>query len=581
MSLNQPTMNFGERFPASGELSVLNEQGKQEIWQLYNLRRPAVLMFDPYTGITFTTSLPFNEYDTAAHTAWVGTRHSRAPEHTMDIRAQIESAGVDPDGKLKQFLGIGHTAPGDAAKLSIELDQLPRHLAHLLFEMSPLVSGQEKSTRYQQGFLGKPLTPLMPFLGSEVPVDLAAEIEMQYQALGNYSLSASETAKNLILPVFGKFYGIDSEKKKEVDIMISRILDCARVLLLLGQNTGMSVVTSARELSKIIGTLKAFPGNYYSHFAQQLENFLAPNKEVQDHLGYRGEAAQLIRHTEPITHNVKNILALNTYLLNETSLKSIIPDSSFAGSVDQGVLAIPPEIPAGYRFAAQYILCCNPDIAPMKVINWLMLQPDEVIGRISQIILNHTDVYHELPHMAATTNMSLVFEANIAVNRDFARHRGGAGRFQPVPTWNGIPMDYEAAKRIINTGYILPIHLTQVEEFQSLVPVMNELLQGYYERLSIFIDRFYSTLGNDIDYGFIMNLLPLAHKMPMWMHFHPAQAVFFPDRRLRPGGDHAYRQLAWDANKLLSRMDPMLGGMLFPADREPNFRDREEFLDRA
>src|SRR5438067_2931053 len=50
-----------------------------------------------------------------------------------------------------------------------------------------------------------------------------------------------------------------------------------------------------------------------------------------------------------------------------------------------------------------------------------------------------------------------------------------------------------------------------------------------------------------------LNLLPLAHRVDLWMHGDPKQAAYFTAQRSRPGGHINYRSLAYEANQLLAK----------------------------
>ncbi len=82
-----------------------------------------------------------------------------------------------------------------------------------------------------------------------------------------------------------------------------------------------------------------------------------------------------------------------------------------------------------------------------------------------------------------------------------------------------------------------------------------------------------------IDYAFVLNLLPLAHQLDLWMHGDPKQAAYFTAQRSRPGGHINYRTLAYEANQLLAMNDSYLSGMRLP--RKPDPSSREEFFDRS
>ncbi|MGZ3646627.1 MAG: hypothetical protein ACXVCM_22580, partial [Ktedonobacteraceae bacterium] len=74
-------------------------------------------------------------------------------------------------------------------------------------------------------------------------------------------------------------------------------------------------------------------------------------------------------------------------------------------------------------------------------------------------------------------------------------------------------------------------------------------------------------------------LLPLAHRVDLWMHGDPKQAAYLTAQRSRPGGHINYRSLAYEANQLLAKSDPYLSGMQL--SKKPDPSSREEFFDRS
>lgn len=77
----------------------------------------------------------------------------------------------------------------------------------------------------------------------------------------------------------------------------------------------------------------------------------------------------------------------------------------------------------------------------------------------------------------------------------------------------------------------------------------------------------------------MLNLLPLAHQVDIWMHGDPKQALYLTTQRVRPGGHINYRALAYEANQLLAASDPYLAAIQL--EQRPNPASRDEFFDRS
>ncbi|MCA9378925.1 FAD-dependent thymidylate synthase [Candidatus Dojkabacteria bacterium] len=584
----QPTSQQSRLLPDIVPLGTFTEQdalGREKIWQTYADKatgRPAVGMLDTKSGVLISTFIPRGEFDTAAFEAWVGARHSRSAENTLAIAHEVARSGVDTGGKLRFFLGIGHTSPADMAKMGIGLDNIPMHLAMLLFLMSAEHAGQEKSTRFQGQFKEKLLDTLSHYLPENIDPEVMSQLEESYDRLGALALSSYLEAKDLVTRLFQDYYNVKDESGKRFSALMSRSLDCARVFLLLGQKTGMTFVASAREFSRIIALLKAYPGDYLPNFAHDLETFLAPGPQVQKVTGYSGDAAELIRHTEPESTFLQNLTSLKTLLLKKTTIKELIPRSKFGGVVKQNVSFLPYDYYPGERLAAQAILSLFPTIPPLTLLQWIRDLPPGLRKKIGARIFQEISPTRQLPRMAAATNMTLIFISSIAVARDLARHRGGGGRFEPIPIFNGVPTTYEMAKDLLNNGFILPVHLDADPKFAEVQRRFKQMFLKYYGELNGFLEQCHQALGDNVDYGFVLNLLPLGHCIPLWMHMNPAQANYLPELRVRPGGDNSYRVLAYRANEILSKSpDKILAGLKFPAGKKPDILSPEEFFDRS
>ncbi len=526
------------------------------------------------------TRRPTSPYDTTSFSAWAATRHSRSPEPSLQIMREVLKQGVDADGKMKTLLRIGHTAPANMSRLQAYFDNIPIHLAHVLFHMSLLHGGQEKSTRFQEGFSDKVLNSLRPYFPETIDPGVMEEIEMQYQQLGEYALQSYSELKDILIEFFRIYYNVDAENTKQMGTLISRALDCARVFLLQGQVTGASVEASADEFSRIIAHLKAYPGEYYKRIAEQLERLFAPPPEVIENLGYTGEAAGLIRHTEAFRLNIDNAEALIAYLRDSTDLLEKVPRiTEFAGPRPQNVVLLDESYHEIERLMAQYILLTYPSMDPAKLLEWIAAQSDAVLEEMGNILWNGIDEHNHLSAMAGTTRTTTIFNGTLTVSRDLTRHRDGS-RYEPMPGMHGMPMTYTMAMEVINRGYVPPIHVTELQVTEAQDFIADHMTE-YYTRLSEFLEKIYGTFGDTIDYGFISNVLPLGHSLPIWIHMHPRQASYLPARRVLPGGDNSYRVLAYEANQLLADTHPSMRATRFSADQKPDLTDRAEFLDRT
>ncbi|GLV58139.1 hypothetical protein KDH_49730 [Dictyobacter sp. S3.2.2.5] len=535
-----------------------------------------ICLEDQETGTVVTTTVANAGMRTAAHRAWAGARQSRAAGLPWEILREMGQKGVDPDQKIEEmFRGYGHASVGDMARLAVDMGKIPMHLCLALFNEGSLNSGQEKSTRYQPRFGKAVLHPLSNYL----PAAETAALGEEYQAFGSLSLSLFSRHRERLQSAFSQFYQADTSRPDQKSALTSRVLDCVRYFLLFGQWSGMSFETSARDWSRIIAELKASPIAYYHRVADQFERLLAPSAEEEAALHYQAEAPSLIRHTNPLSTVNTNLQALRRFLAQQTDLLQVVRiERGLPRCVEQRVRLLGSEWTPGERLLAQYILLLWPGLDRTALLTWVRHQTPEVKRKLSGLIFADHNNYCELPNFARTTTMTLAVESFLGEMRDFNRHRAW-GRFFPLPLIFGERVSRDTISQIISRGFGLPLYLSEVPEFAEHKLAFEQDLAAYYQRLQTFLEKISSTYGDGIDYAFMLNLLPLAHQVDLWMHGDPKQALYLTSQRVRPGGHINYRALAYEANQLLAASDPYLSAI--QQDHAPDPASRDEFFDRS
>ena len=539
-----------------------------------------ICLEDLTTGTITTTTIANPTKRTASHKAWAGARQSRAAGMPWEILHEMGEKGVDPDQKLEEmFRGYGHASVGDMARLAVDLGKIPMHLCLALFNEGYLNSGQEKSTRYQASFGKAVLHPIRHYVSEGLLKEDVEPLEEEYQSFGVVSLELFAKYKAVLLRAFEQYYQADTTKPAEKSALLSRVLDCVRYFLLIGQWSGMSFETSARDWSRIIAELRASPLPYYRKVAAQLEKLLAPTTEEEEILHYKAEAPGLIRHTAPLLTTNINLHTLKQFLEDKTDLLQRVPiHSGFPIRVDQRVSMIDPLNTEGDRLVAAYVLLLWPGLEREQLLNWIHTQNDETKNAISAIIFSGHTNYCELPGFGRTTRMTLVIESFLGELRDLNRHRAW-GRFFPLPLVFGERLTKNTVEQIVARGFGLPLYLTDIPAFSDYKTAYERDLVSYYVKLEKFLEKVSATYRDTIDYSFVLNLLPLAHQVDLWMHGDPKQASYFTMQRSRPGGHINYRALAYEANQLLATFDPYLSAMRLL--KKPDPTSREEFFDRS
>ena len=539
-----------------------------------------ICLEDEETGTIVTTMVANGQRRTAAHRAWAGARQSRAAGMPWDILREMGEKGVDPDQKIDEmFRGYGHASVGDMARLAIDMGKIPMHLCLALFNEGSLNSGQEKSTRYQPRFGKAVLHQMKNYLPTSLPQADHDVLEEEYQALGTLSLELFAKHKEILLRTFEEHYQADITKSEQKSALTSRVLDCVRYFLLFGQWSGMSFETSARDWSRILAELKASPLPYYHRVAEQIQKLLAPTREEEEILGYKAEAPGLIRHTDPLFTTNTNLQALKQFIEGQTDLLHRVSiQRTFQGRVQQGVHLLDAHYTPGDRLVAQYLLQLWPGLERDALLNSVHNQSDEMKRAISSFIFALHSNYSELPGYARTTTMTLVIQSFLGELRDLNRHRAW-GRFVPLPLVFGEAMTKDTVDQILARGFGLPLYLTEVSAFAIQKELFEQDLYSYYQKLRAFLDRVTERYGEAIDYSFILNLLPLAHQVDIWLHGDPKQVLYLTMQRVRPGGHINYRALAYEANQLLAEHDPYLAALRLTD--KPDAGSRVEFFDRS
>lgn len=555
------------------------------VWSIYSKEQTGLqinCLEDPETGIVVTTPTATNETRLASHKAWGGARQSRAPGDPWVIYHEMGQKGVNPDEKLEEmFRTYGHASVGDMARFPIDIAGLPSHACMALFSLSSINSGQEKSTRYQKRFGKSVLHGLRNYLPEDLPAAEASRLEQGYQELGSMALENFGRHQPALTEAYTDFYKPEEGNGQHSGALTSRVLDSVRFFLPLGQGSGIDFETSARDHARIIGELKASPVRLYARLGAQIERLLTPSRDEEERLGYLAEAPSLIRHTEAATTVNDNLTRLKAFAQGETDLlKKVAVQTAFKGEVEPIVRLLPEGANTmAERMVAQYFLSLWPGLNEDQLYEWVGGRSVEEKQKISEIIFAGHNNHKELPQNARTTSLTVQFKAFLGEQRDFNRHRAW-GRFMNLPQVYGLPWDYSTVQQILAQGYGLPAYLTDVKAFKKQRAAFAADMAAYYDKLYGFIEGVHDTYGDDFNYAFVLNLIPMAHQVDLYMHGDAKQALYMTFQRIRPGGHINYRLLAYDANEQIAASDPYLAALHVPGER-PDPASPAEFFDRS
>lgn len=549
-------------------------------WFTYSPKKTGLMLVcleDLLTGTVVSTPLANPRKRTAAHKAWAGARHSRAPGEPWEIMREMGERGVDPDKKLEEvFKNYGHASVGDIASIQVDFSRVPIHFGYSLFNLSAINSGQEKSSRYQKQFGDFPLHSLHNYL----PIKVSKEVERDYQGFGQLAINTYQKNRLKITEQFIKYYKPKNDReRKSLD---SRVLDCVRFFLLIGQDTGISFETTARDWARIISWLKASNIKYYKRVGTLILKLLTPTRGEEEYLRFRAEAPGLIQFTKASKATNNSLLALRDFVEKKTGLLNQVEvQVTPPKKVEQRVSYLGKRYSVAEKMIVQYLLTVWPGLNRGGLLKWVSNLDPVVQKRISKIVFGTHSHRHELFDIAATSEMALVFDGFYGETlRDFNRHRAW-GRYGCLPLAFGPKISRHTINQILAKGFGLPLYLTKVGRFSTLKREFQKDLENYYDKLLKFIESAGKKYKPLKDYSFIINLLPMAHKCDIWMHGNPKQALYFTHLRTRPGGHINYRALAYKANQLIADSDPLLEGLRLPKSAKPDPKNRKEFLDRS
>lgn len=539
---------------------------------------------DPITGVVLSFPIQDNAYSTTAFMAWVVTRHSRSPGSTVQIAQDVVNAGVDPEGKITNFLGIGHASPADMTNVVVGVDNANMLLANKFFYMLALLAGQEKSTRYQEW--GDNRITNYNFVRT-MNKFVRGLIEKDMQELFSIGNSGYKTHYEGITQLFNEVFQPTS--KKEAKSLESRVFDCTRNFIPMCAGTGFGASLSGRNMAKLIAFMEADPDPTTSRFAQLLRMGLAPDENtkqtlMENEVQYVPEAAGLIRHSTAREDIDQMYTDLKDLLLNQADFQTLLEnsDNDITPQVrqDLNILNLNSENGPEEMILVQQIMLLFNISNVDKIRAWIANQKTSTLRKISEIILNRFDDHHEPPrYYQVGARVANISRMSLGEFRDMGRHRSGAN-FSNLPWLNGRKTNAAAFRNILRQGFIIPEYFTSSKDERMLAygEGLKQSLNNYYNKLWEIFHKCEQMLDPDMDFGFLANLLPLAHAVPMMMHYNPASELYINSLRVRPGGHINYRVLAWKwAHKnsntgKLSRRNPV---------PKVDVDNRHEFFDRS
>jgi hypothetical protein len=531
------------------------------------------------TGVMVRTALanPYQPFPSIV--AFAGARFSRSADTAQSILEEICTNQKGAGQRLGAiFKGYGHASVADMANLFIFIENVPQYIASYFFYSTSVGGGQERSTRYQNFGVNKPISIEKAICHKFDTTNKGfEELNLKFQNLQHFSLQKYTFWHQKIETAFVDYFQIDKTDPKQKSTLNARVFDVCRSFLLFGacNKTSLAYTTSAREWARLIALFKAEKDLNLVNLGLQLETLLAPNFEQSRQIDYYPEAQDLIRYTQADETNANNLEKLKEFLdisgffskdtkkIRYTFGRQNLEVDYYDGSIDANTKAV-----------IQNIICLYPNLDFNWVYKQLINMHENWQQELSQILIANFNHHQQMGNSFRVNSDTFLLTCSVAEARDLLRHRAWA-RFSPLLS------AVDNFDQVLDFGYVLPAYLTDIDQFKQILIEFENDLQEYYQKLREFnqlLKEYSSEVSFDYK-SFLIQLLPFAHQTPLFLHGSPKEISYLTKLRVRPGGHINYRLLAFKIAQRYAQKSKLNSG--FGLDSCPDPNSREEFMDRT
>lgn len=491
--------------------------------------------------------------------AYLGARYSRSSDSIVDIASEILKTNTDAAERLEKiFSGYGHKSVGDMADLFLCLEDIPMFTAMKIFYINSVISGQERSTRYQNF-----QSPEFIKIPNEVCTD--REITKGYERI---ILKQMQDYRELLKPTkdaLEKHFRINNESTQEVSALKARAFDVARYLLPFGLNTSSAYLMSARNWSDMISYLCSSDSVVENSLSTLLLNLLGEsNLEAR---GYIREADGLIRHTDANgcrKSSTKNILEYMRRGISTEQSKNI-PEC------EEEAIKVSYSPDCMEALISHYEALINP-LGSKEEFEFSETDQEE----IGEIIFENHDHHNTLGNIGQSGAVKIEGFASLGTLKDMNRHRS-LERFMPI-FHDEIDMDQELDRRNDQCFYLC--NYLNIPSLSRLRKSYEEKLTDTYERIREWRKMAKEVLSKEVCDEYTKYLLPHAHATRYIFYGSFDDLQYISNLRTRNGGHIAYRRLTYEWLRNLSYLDPIWRPLLRKII-EPRIDDKHQFVDRS
>jgi thymidylate synthase ThyX len=490
---------------------------------------------------------------------YLGARYSRSADSIIDIASEIVKNNTDAAERLEKiFAGYGHKSVGDMADLFVCIENIPMTVAMRIFYTCPVVSGQERSTRYQNF-----QNPDFVKIPKEVCED--RELRKEYERI---MLKQFKDYRELLGPTkeaLQKFFKINEDSTQETSALKARAFDTARYLLPYGHNTSSAYLMSARSWSDLISLMCASDSVVDNEVSNLLLNILGDsNLEAR---GYIKEADGLIRHTDANCCRKDSTQRIIELIGKELSREQVsdLPES------ETEAIKISYSPDCMEALLSHYEGLLNP-LGSKKEFEFSENDQE----RIGEIIFEKHDHHNQLGNIGQSGAVKIEGFASLGTLKDLNRHRS-MERFVPL-LHDHIDMDQELGRRNDQCYYLC--NYLEINSFNKLRKEYEAKLDETYERIREWRKMAKERISKEVCDEYTKYMLPYAHSTRYIYYGSFDDLQYVINLRTRNGGHISYRKLTYEWLRSLTYIDPIWRPLLKKII-EPKIDDKHQFVDRS
>jgi thymidylate synthase ThyX len=491
--------------------------------------------------------------------AYLGARYSRSADSILDIAKEIIESGTDAADRLEKiFHGYGHKSVGDMADLFVCIENIPMFAAMKIFYMNSVISGQERSTRYQN------------FESPEfvkIPKELCSDekIRKEYDKIMLKQMSDYRKLLKSTKEALKKYFKINEDNTSEVSAWKARSFDVARYLLPYGLQTSMAAVMSARNWSELIAYLSANDSVVDNEISNLLMNLLGESN--LDIRGYIKEADVLIRHTDPNCCRRNSTKAILEYLRDMVSEQKRYRNEG----CEENTCVVGYNIDPIENMITHYELLLNP-LGSKKELEF---DENDEISIGEKIFENHNQ-HNQLGNIGQTGAIKLTGMATLGTLKDLNRHRS-LERYIPI-FHDDFNIDNELDRNHKDCFFLCDY--LQLNDLEKLKHEYEKSLTETYRMIKNWRNVSKQFMSDEVSIEYTKYLLPHAHSTRYIFYGSFDDLQYTINLRVRRGGHIAYRSLVYKWFELLKELSRIWKPMLNTIEK-PDPKSKEQFVDRS